>query len=233
MADLRSDRRDFLVRRISKFKAELVQTAKTAGRDPADIKLITVTKGFPATDLELLAELGVTDIGESKDQEVNARMSAIKAGNFNLHFIGQLQRNKIKSICSYSSVIHSVDRTEAVSSIATAAKTLETVPGLLLQVDLAAVKNPARGGVDPAKLLDLAASVVSSNLPLLGLMAVAPLGERVETAFERFAALSEQLQNEHPSASCRSIGMSDDWQLAVGYGATHLRIGSALLGNRG
>jgi len=233
MADLRLDRRDFLVRRISKFKAELVQTAKTAGRDPADIKLITVTKGFPATDLELLAELGVTDIGESKDQEVNARMSAIKAGNFNLHFIGQLQRNKIKSICSYSSVIHSVDRAEAVSSIATAAKTLETVPGLLLQVDLAAVKNPARGGVDPAKLLDLAASVVSSNLPLLGLMAVAPLGEQIEAAFERFAALSELLQNEHPTASYRSIGMSDDWQLAVGYGATHLRIGSALLGNRG
>jgi pyridoxal phosphate enzyme (YggS family) len=233
MGELRSVRRDFLATRISDFKAELAKTAISVGRDPAEINLITVTKGFPASDLELLAELGVADIGESKDQEVIARLSAIKAGNFNLHFIGQLQRNKIKSICSYSAVIHSVDRMEIVRSIATAAKTLEVAPGLLLQVDLAAAKNPNRGGVDPAKLLELAASVASSGLSLLGLMAVAPLGEPVEAAFERFGTLSEQLQSEYPTATCRSIGMSGDWQVAVSYGATHLRIGSALLGNRG
>jgi PLP dependent protein len=233
MDELRSARRDFLASRIADFKAELARTAVEAGRNPVDINLITVTKGFPASDLELLAELGVTDIGESKDQEVMARLVTIKAGGFNLHFIGQLQRNKIKSICSYSSVIHSVDRIEILNSIAAAALHLETNPGVLLQVDLAAVKNPNRGGVDPLKLFDLAASVDSANLPLLGLMAVAPLGESVEAAFERFAILSEKLQSEYPTARFRSIGMSGDWQLAVRYGATHLRIGSALLGNRG
>ncbi len=232
MAELDPARLDQLATNLELLKSQINDAAAAANRDPAAITLIAVTKGFPATDILALHQLGVTDFGESKDQEIREKLPAISGITPQLHFIGQLQRNKLKNIISYSTLIHSVDRPELITAMAKLKDDQDSLPAIMLQVDLADRTNPSRGGAAPDGLVELAELATVAGISVLGLMAVAPLGELANNAFARFDQIATQFCEFFPTATARSIGMSGDWQTAISYGATHLRIGAALLGNR-
>ncbi|GAA1692155.1 YggS family pyridoxal phosphate-dependent enzyme [Fodinicola feengrottensis] len=228
----------------------IAAAARLAGREPADVTLIAVTKTFPADDVVTLADLGQRDVAENRDQEAAGKAAAVAAAapdhpavaGLRWHFVGQLQRNKVASVVQYADVVHSVDRARLVTALDTAAARHRDRPlEVLLQVDLrplVAVTGPApsigeRGGVLPDDLLALAGTVTrSDNLQLGGLMAVAPLGANPAEAFARLADLAERLRGEFPQARIISAGMSGDADAAIAYGATHVRIGTALLGGR-
>jgi PLP dependent protein len=216
-----------------------VRVACTAsGRDRGEVTLVVVTKTFPAADAVRLAGLGVREMGESRDQEAAGKAAEVAAAGVEVvwHFVGQLQRNKSRSVAQYADVVHSVDRLSLVSALDRAAADAGRPLEVLLQVDLggAAVRPGApRGGAAPADVPGLAAAVARSTaLRLRGVMAVAPRGEDPARAFARLAHLAADLRAEHPAATWLSAGMSGDLEQAVAAGATHLRVGSAVLGSR-
>jgi len=199
--------------------------AKKAGRDPDEINLIVVTKGFPVSDVEILKELGIDDFGENRDSDAAAK-AALVAGTW--HFQGQIQSNKLKSICSWAHVIHSLDDSrhfEIIKKSATHA--LE----IFLQVNLDGTEN--RGGASIQTLNRLAAEVQEDPVhSLVGIMAVAPLTIDAEKAFDQLRSIHSAFSSDFPSATMLSAGMSSDFELAIAYGATHLRIGSQIMGSR-
>jgi hypothetical protein len=212
-------------------RRRIATAAAAAGRDPAELTLIAVTKTFPAADVERLAGLGLTDFGENRDGEAREKAAALPESRW--HFIGQLQRNKARSVVSYASFVHSVDRAALVTALQKAAEHLDRELDVLLQVSLHRDPATARGGASPAGLADLAAAVESSaRLRLRGLMAVAPLGEDPDPAYRRLAEIAAEFSDRHPAATMVSAGMSHDLEAAIQHGATHLRIGTALLGGR-
>jgi pyridoxal phosphate enzyme (YggS family) len=208
---------------------QIASAAAKADRNVSDIKLIVVTKTFPVSDLLYLYELGVRDFGENRDQEASEKTPQLPA-DINWHFQGQIQSNKLKSITSWATYIHSVDQFKY-------AKLISDFAGgerksVFLQVSLDQIPE-SRGGVDPAKLAELAKQVSEfPNLDLMGLMAVAPLDENTDAAFSRLAKIHSGFQASFPEAKYLSAGMSGDYQSAIAHGATHLRIGSSILGNR-
>ncbi|MGW6173387.1 YggS family pyridoxal phosphate-dependent enzyme [Arthrobacter sp. NPDC055138] len=224
-------------------------TRAAAGR-AAEPELIVVTKFFPASDVALLHELGVTDVGENRDQEAAAKAAELSGRGLRWHFIGQLQTNKAKSVVQYADLLHSVDRPQLVQALRKAmaaeqerrqAAGLEprSALGCLIQVDLdepdlrKAAGTAARGGARPGEILALADALqAAEGLTPAGLMAVAPLGADPARAFGRLAELSHRLREEHPGAGMVSAGMSQDLEAAVAAGATHLRVGSDVLGPR-
>jgi pyridoxal phosphate enzyme (YggS family) len=220
---------------------ERISTAcAAAGRDAAAVTVIAVTKRFPAADIRRLAALGVTDVGESRDQEARPKAAELAdLTGLRWHFVGRLQRNKVSHVVRYADVVHSVDRTELVAALASAAARARPRPlDVLVQVNLepepAAGAEPApRGGAQPLDVPGLADRVAAAeSLRLAGLMAVAPLGTDPEPAFARLAELAARLRAEHPGAVILSAGMSADLEAAVRCGATHVRVGTALLGSR-
>jgi hypothetical protein len=172
-------------------------------------------------------------VGENRDQEASSKKAEVK-NEFKWHFIGQLQSNKAKSVVNYSDLIHSVDRWSLAKEIQKSAQGINKVQPVLIQVDLdQSGPDPTRGGIWPAELSELAAAISqASHLELKGLMSVAPLGEKPELAFARLKDIRASFLKEHPQAQILSAGMSDDLEAAILHGATHLRIGSALLGER-
>ena len=217
---------------------EIIQTrikdaCSAAGRDISEITLIAVTKTYPASDVDLLKQLGIENVGENRDQEASSKKSEVK-NEFKWHFIGQLQSNKAKSVVDYADLIHSVDRWSLAKEIQKSAQGINKVQPVLIQVDLdQSGPDPTRGGIWPAELSELAASISqASHLELKGLMSVAPLGEKPELAFARLKDIRASFLKEHPQAQILSAGMSEDLEAAILHGATHLRIGSALLGER-
>jgi pyridoxal phosphate enzyme (YggS family) len=228
----------------------IAAAARQAGRDPADVTLIAITKTFPASDVIDLADLGQVDVGENRDQEAAGKADEVAAAasdhpavrDLRWHFVGQLQRNKVASVVRYADVVHSVDRVRLVSALDTAAQRHRDRPlDVLLQVDLRGLvpaTEPAasigeRGGVAPADVPALAEAVAAtSTLRLAGVMAVAPLGADSAAAFAELAAVSARLRSVYPEAGIISAGMSGDAEAAITYGATHVRIGTALLGGR-
>lgn len=216
-----------LEQRLQTVQAQIADAADAAGRSADELTTIVVTKFHPASLVRDLAELGVGDVGENRVQEAAPKAASLRELELNWHFIGQLQSNKVKSVLEFASSIHSVDRPSLVSALAAAQASIE----VFLQLNL--TDDPDRGGVQPDRLLELAESVLaSSGLILRGLMAVAPLGEDPRPAFARVRAASERLQQLAPSASALSMGMSGDFREAILEGATHLRIGTAITGNR-
>lgn len=207
---------------LADVRARIHKAAKSAGRDPETITLVAVTKTFPESDIEILADLGITDVGESKEQEGSRKAAALSHLPLRWHFIGQLQRNKAARVAKWASVIQSVDRPELIG--------LLDSREVLLQINLDGQEG--RGGVAPEAMLSLADAVVSSPLTLGGLMAVAPLGGDADAAFARLADLHRQLLAAHPAARTLSAGMSGDLEAAITHGATHVRIGSSILGSR-
>ncbi len=231
------DRRTQLVRGLAQVRERIERAAGSAGRDPGDVTVVVVTKTFPSSDVRLLAELGVRDVGENRDQEAAEKSRECAGLGLRWHFVGQLQTNKAASVATYADVVHSVDRLRLVDALQRGATRSERTLDVLLQVDLdeavGAAGHPGRGGADPAELLPLAAAVDSAPaLRLRGLMAVAPLGADPVAAFDRLGGLAATLRAAHPGADWLSAGMSEDFEAAVAAGATHVRVGSAILGRR-
>lgn len=233
MVEIDPARLSQLASNLARLKDEIQTVAANAGRDVAELNLIAVTKSFPASDMVALHQLGVRDFGESKDQEVRKKLPLPVELDYRIHFIGQLQRNKLKSIISYSDLLHSVDRSELIESLAQFKNAGLAIPQIMLQVDLADRANSGRGGAAADALLQLGELAQLHQISVVGLMAVAPLDELPAAAFSRFDQIAAGFCEYFPAAKYRSIGMSGDWQHAIEYGATHLRIGAALLGNRG
>jgi PLP dependent protein len=213
-----------------------------AGRVRDDVRLIVVTKFFPSADVEMLAELGITDIGENRDQEASAKIAALPPevrGLLHVHFIGQLQTNKAGSVAAYADIVHSIDRDRLVFALDRAATVRGRDIGVLVQVNLGASvgsgqeAGAARGGIRPDGIAGLANSIAASHhLNLRGLMGVAPQGADPDEAFRQLARCAYALRSDHPEATWISAGMSGDLESAVANGATHLRVGSAILGSR-
>lgn len=226
-----SERRAELAANLAEVRARIDAACRAAGRDPAEVALIVVTKTWPADDVRLLADLGVRDVGENRDQEAAPKAAACTGLGLRWHFVGQLQTNKAKSVVRYADVVHSVDRPHLVRALAAAADAAGRRVGCLVQVRLEPVEG--RGGAAPGDVLSVADQIDGSPaLDLLGVMAVAPLGEPPEPAFARLAEVAAAVRREHPAATWVSAGMSGDLEAAVAAGATHVRVGTAVLGRR-
>ena len=228
-----SERRDELTANLDAVRRRVDAAASGADRDAADITLVAVTKFFPASDVRLLAELGVTDVGENRHQEAEAKAAECSDLDLQWHFIGGLQSNKAAAVASYAAVVESVDRRKLVGPLSRGAHQRSHPVDVLLQVSLDPPEREGRSGADPADLAELAAAVDEAGmLTLRGLMAVAPLDEDPAAAFGRLAEVRTSFLTHHPSATWLSAGMSADLEHAIRVGATHVRVGSAVLGSR-
>lgn len=216
-----------LAARLQRVRDRVRRAAEAAGRDPAELTLVVVTKFQPLELVQALAALGVADFGESRHQEARAKADAV--ADVTWHFVGQLQGNKARQAARYVDVVHSVDRTALVGALAG-----ERRIGVFLQVDLGGAGGAdGRGGAAPAALPGLAAAVQEADgLRLLGVMGVPPLGGDPDEAYARLAGHADRIRALDPAATAISAGMSGDLEAAVRHGATHLRIGTAITGPR-
>jgi len=240
-----------LAANLATVRARIETACASAGREAAEVHLIAVTKTFPVSDILLLSQLGITDIGENKDQEAAPKAAACAAAGLALrwHFVGQLQVNKAASVVGYAAMVHSVDRERLVFALGRHARAAGRVIDCLVQVSLddsgeadsagrpGGAGMPAgaggRGGARPAQVNDLADVLAAEQgLRLAGVMAIAPLGQPARPAYARLRAIAEMVRSAHPGAVVISAGMSDDLGEAIAEGATHVRVGTALLGGR-
>lgn len=231
-----TERRAQLAANLAATRAEIRAACAAAGRDEAELTLIAVTKTWPASDVVTLAGLGLTDFGENRDQEAAPKAALVAAdlpaaAAVTWHFIGQLQTNKAHSVASYAHFVHSVDRVRLVRALGAAATAAGRELTCLVQVSLDG--DPARGGVPADGVRGIAGAIEAEpGLRLGGVMAVAPLDANPATAFSTLRELSATVRSVNDSAAIISAGMSGDFAAAIASGATHLRIGTALLGNR-
>ena len=241
-----SDRVAELTAALAAVRARLAHAAEAAGRSPAEITLLPVTKFFPAADAGILWRLGCRAFAESRSQEAVAKIAEFDAlvrpdhGQVAWHMVGRVQRNKAGGVAGWADTVHSVDSgrlAEALDAAAARALDEHRRPGplrVLVQVSLDG--DTARGGVDPAdggavdRLCDQIAS--AGAIELAGLMAVAPLGADPDAAFAALAAVHRRVLEAHPAATMLSAGMSGDLEAAVRHGSTCVRVGTALLGER-
>jgi pyridoxal phosphate enzyme (YggS family) len=223
-----------LGQRYQAIVEKIATAATSANRDPKEITLVVVTKNHPHQLVLDLLDLGARDFGENRDQEAGPKAKQIaleSTAAFDWHFIGQLQTNKVKSVLEYASFLHSLDRTSLLEELMK--RTAERAVPLKVFVQVNMTEDPERGGVNPLDLMTFSERVLSSpGLELVGLMGVGGLDVAPELEFERLAQLSSELQQLAPGANRLSMGMSGDFETAIAYGATHLRIGTAITGNR-
>lgn len=224
--------------RLAAVRQRIDTAVAAAGRQERPPRLIVVTKFHPAEDVRRLATLGITDVGENRDQEAAEKSTALRGLDLRWHFIGQLQSNKAKSVVKYAHAVHSVDRPQLASALARAMAAEQERTGrapldCFIQVSLDDDAGGHRGGALPADIPALAEQLAGAEgLRLAGVMAVAPFGADPAPAFEKLAELSARLTAVHPGACGISAGMSQDLEVAVRFGATHLRVGSDILGPR-
>lgn len=228
-------RRDELAAALQAVRDRIEAACRRHGRPVEDVTLIAVTKNFPASDVSLLAELGVTDVGENRHPEAaRKREEALAAGtDVRWHFIGALQSNKAGVVARYADVVHSLDRPKLARALERGAAAVDRTLRCLIQVDFDTT-DPGRAGVHPDDVTELADLVAREcpHLELAGVMTVAPLGEDPAPSFARLREISAALAAEHPGATMISAGMSEDLEIAVEHGATHLRVGRSILGQR-
>jgi uncharacterized pyridoxal phosphate-containing UPF0001 family protein len=258
------ERRAELATNLARVRSRIADACAAAGRDRSEVTLVAVTKTYPYQDVLHLAELGVLDVGENRDQEAAPKAAAVAAAvaagsgaagsvAVRWHFIGQLQRNKAKSVVGYAHLVQTVDSGRLARALADASARQRDRPlDVLVQVSIDG--DPARGGavdraatgraagthpegaadIDPDLELDRVVAAVAERdtLALRGLMAVAPLGWEPARAFAVLGEVAARFRASHPDAPVLSAGMSDDLEVAIASGATHVRVGSALLGNR-
>ncbi|QIZ99087.1 YggS family pyridoxal phosphate-dependent enzyme [Leifsonia sp. PS1209] len=216
-----------LAERLGAVRAGIDDAARAAGRSPEELTTIVVTKFHPASLVRELAGLGVHDVGENRHQEAQAKAAELADLDLRWHFVGQLQSKKARQARAYASVIHSVDRVSLVDAL----RSDESDVDCFVQLNL--TDDPARGGVADRDLEPLVDHVLATpGLRLLGVMAVAPIDEQPRRAFERVLLASERVRRIAPDAVSISAGMSQDYADAIAEGATHLRIGTAITGNR-
>jgi hypothetical protein len=228
-ADLRLEE---LAARLTAVQGRIAAACESSGRKTGDVTLVAVTKTFPASDVRLLNQLGVRDFGENRDAEAAPKAAQCADLNLVWHFVGQLQTNKAASVAQYASFVHSVDRTRLIRALGNGARRAGRVIECLIEVSLDA--DPARGGAPAAEVPALAEALMAEDgLVLAGVMAVAPLGAPPAEAFTRLLDSAAAVRAIRPAATVISAGMSGDLEAAISAGATHVRIGTALLGDRG
>jgi PLP dependent protein len=228
-----SGRREELAAALAELEQRLAAACAAAGRRREDVRLVAVTKTRPASDVALLAALGVADVGESRDAEASAKAAELAGLPLVWHQVGQLQRNKARSTARWADVVQSVDRLPLVGALADAVARAERRLEVLLQVDLDPRPDPGRGGARPEDVPALADAVAAADgLVLRGVMAVAPRDVDPAPAFARLAGVAARLRADHPGADVVSAGMSGDLEAAVAAGSTMVRVGTALLGHR-
>jgi pyridoxal phosphate enzyme (YggS family) len=219
------DRRSEIAGNLEAVREQISQAADRAGRSANEITLIAVTKTFPASDVEILKDLGVTNFGENRDADAAPKAAGI-SGIW--HFQGQIQSNKLKSITSWANVLHSLDQIRHFEVIE---KIAPHPLDIFCQVSLDG--SEGRGGVSENELFELAQAIEKSETHrLLGLMAVAPLGADPADAFSKLSVIHKAFMADFPKANKLSAGMSGDFKEAIAHGATHIRIGSQILGSR-
>jgi len=232
-----SQRKQELADGLAHTRERIARACEEAGRDPADVTLIVVTKTYPASDVALLAELGVTDVGENRHPEAGRKLDELTTDFAvspppRMHFIGGLQTNKAGAVARYADVVHSVDRVRLAEGLARGAVAAGRELGCLIQVDFD-TSDPGRAGVVPSGVEELADVIASAaGLRLNGVMTVAPLGVDPAPVFAELAGISARLRERFPDASMVSAGMSGDLEAAVFSGATHVRVGRSVLGER-
>ncbi|MFD3977226.1 YggS family pyridoxal phosphate-dependent enzyme [Streptomyces griseus] len=234
-----TDRKAELAANLAQVEERIASACAAAGRKREEVTLIVVTKTYPASDVRILHQLGVRHVAENRDQDAAPKATACADLSLTWHFVGQLQTNKVRSVIGYADVVQSVDRAKLVTALSAAAVRGERELGCLIQVALDAESGARgeRGGVAPDGVAELAAAIgAAPGLRLDGLMTVAPLaGEfagRQRAAFDRLMEISSRLRAGHPAANMVSAGMSGDLEDAVAAGATHVRVGTAVLGVR-
>jgi pyridoxal phosphate enzyme (YggS family) len=234
-----TDRRGELATNLAKVEERIAAACAAAGRKREEVTLIVVTKTYPASDVRILSELGVRHVAENRDQDAAPKAAACSDLPLTWHFVGQLQTNKVRSVVDYADLVQSVDRSRLVTALSKEAERAGREVGCLIQVafDAGASGRGDRGGVAPEGIGELAGLVAAApGLRLDGLMTVAPLtGEyagRQRETFGRLMDLSTDLRRDHPAATMVSAGMSADLEQAVAAGATHVRVGTAVLGVR-
>lgn len=237
--------------RIDRFRVRLHEACQAAGREPGDVTLIAVTKNHPPGYAAQAARSGLIELGENKPQELARKSEGLAeidpalADEVTWHFIGRLQRNKAKQVAAYADLVHSIDRAALADAVAKAAvaddrwSVQQPLP-VLLQVNLDPDaprdehdSTAARGGVHPLDVLSLADRVAAhDHLRVRGVMAIAPLGQDPQRCFARLYDASVALREAHPGAELISAGMTGDFPAAIENGATHVRVGTALFGDR-
>ncbi|MGX7762962.1 YggS family pyridoxal phosphate-dependent enzyme [Streptomyces angustmyceticus] len=233
------DRKAQLAENLARVEERISAACARAGRARDEVTLIVVTKTYPASDVRLLAELGVRQVAENRDQEAAPKAAECADLPLTWHFVGQLQTNKVRSVAGYAGIVQSVDRARLVTALSKEAVCAGRELGCLIQValDAEAGERGERGGVAPDGVEALAEAVAGAQgLRLDGVMTVAPLAGpyagRELAAFERLMEMSSDLRAAHPAATMVSAGMSADLEEAVAAGATHVRVGTAVLGDR-
>jgi len=223
-----TERAEFITKSLSDVQSRIATAASAAGRDLGDITLIAVTKTYPVSDVEILRDLGQANFGENRTEE-GAEKSLAVPGVW--HFQGQVQSRKLREIAAWADVIHSLDQASHIEKLDRICVEIDKKIKVFIQLSLDGA--PDRGGVLEEDLLELAQIVASSqNLQLLGLMCVPPVEYEHQTAFAEIAQIHQRFIANFPSAHFLSAGMSSDFEIAIAHGATHLRVGSEILGSR-
>ena len=217
-----------LAERLEEVRAGVSAAAAEAGRGVSEITMIVVTKFYPASLVRELYALGVREVGENRHQEAQAKAAELTDLDLGWNFIGQLQSKKAKQVRAYAHSVHSLDRASVIEALGSSdGTTIECF------VQLNLTDDPGRGGVQFADLERTTELVLATpGLELRGVMAVAPVGEEPRPAFARVREASERMRQLAPGARYISTGMSGDYREAILEGATHLRIGSTITGNR-
>jgi len=224
-----TSRRDEIAAGLETTRLRIGNACDAAGRDHDEVTLIVVTKLFPPSDVRILAELGVRDVGENRHPEARDKKAECADLELSWHYIGNLQSNKAAAVAGYADVVHSVDRAKLVTPLGSAGRRLD----VLVQVDLDPVHRKGRGGARPEQVPELVERILAADaLTLRGVMAVAPLGGDSAAAFARLAEVAADARRVAPHATWISAGMSGDLEQAIHAGATHVRVGSAVLGSR-
>ncbi|GAA2355835.1 YggS family pyridoxal phosphate-dependent enzyme [Saccharopolyspora halophila] len=234
-------RREELAASLAEVRGRLDRACRAAGRSPAEVELLAVTKNFPASDVVKLSELGLSSFAENREQEARNKVAEYAGlrpdGSARWHMVGQLQRNKARSVVRWADVVESVDSDRLAEALARAtanaldAGDREHPLDVLVQVNLD--EAVGRGGAPPAEVPRLAEMITrTSELRLRGVMAVAPLGGDPDMAFATLSEIAERVRVDHPEAVDVSAGMSGDLESAVAHGSTRVRVGTALLGGR-
>lgn len=240
-----TDRTVALAGALTRVRARIDDACRGAGRHPAEVRLLAVTKTFPASDVAALVGLGLASFGESRDQEASAKVGDVARlcpdATVRWEMVGRLQRNKARSVARWADVVHSVNSVTLVDTLGRAARRAideqRRNSPLIVLVQVSLDPEPIRGGVPPPDAVRLADHVAATahrlgGIRLGGVMGLAPLEDDPEEAFATLAEVAERVRSNHPDAVEISAGMSSDLDTAIRYGSTCVRVGTALLGAR-
>jgi pyridoxal phosphate enzyme (YggS family) len=223
-----TERREFISASLHDVKSRIANAAHLAGRDLAEITLIAVTKTYPASDVVILRELGEVNFGENRTEEGSVKSLEVPGI---WHYQGQVQSRKLREIASWANVIHSLDQVSHIEKLNRICEETGKKIGVFIQLSLDGA--PDRGGVVEQDLAELGDAVAaSSGLELNGVMCVPPVEYEHQLAFAEIAQIHQRFTSRFPSAKLLSAGMSSDFEIAIAHGATHIRVGSQILGSR-